>query len=154
MLLAMALAAVLGNQRESPRLLIASWIAFAVLSAAFGVGWAPFTDARYLGHEARETLTYALTAIPLAIAACSYLANPRAARRSAPRYAPICFAAFVALALYQAAGAMAGGIRQHAQSTDPVRLVCTHFFEHTLSLFVVTSHSCLLYWWASGRGKR
>jgi hypothetical protein len=153
MLLAMALAGALGNRPGSPRLLVACWIGFAVLSAAFGVGRAPFTDARYLGHEARETLTYALTAIPLAVAACSLLADPGPARRSPPRYALISFAGFLALAAYQAAGAIAGGVRQHAQSTDPVRLIGTHFFEHTLGLLVVTSHSCLFYAWTARRGK-
>ena len=28
-----------------------------------------------------------------------------------------------------------------------------HFFEHTLGLLVVSSHSCLLYVWAARRGK-
>ena len=152
MLLAMALAGALGTHRGGARLLMTSWIALAILSAVFRIGAAPFTDARYLGHEARETFTHALTTVPLAVALCSYLAE-RTTRHSRRRFAWIPAAGFLALAAYQAGGAVAGGIRQHAQSGDPVRLIGAHFFEHTLGLLVVSSHSCLLYVWAARRGK-
>ncbi len=151
-LLAMSLAAAVGRCRGSGRLLQAAWVTFAVLSVAFGIAAAPFADARYLGHEARETFTHALTTVPLAIGICCFCADGGPSGRVHRCRIVWPAAACALLAVYQVAGAVFGGVREHAQSADPVRLVCAHFFEHTFSLLVVGSHSALLYVLASGRG--
>ena len=77
-----------------------------MLLAVFGTGAAPFTDARYLGHEARETLTHTLPTVPLAVVLCAYLSGP-ASHHSGRRLAWISAAGFLAPA-YQAGGAIAG----------------------------------------------
>ncbi len=165
MLLAMALTVVAGprGDRGNAGLLKVAWGAFAILSLVFGINLSPFTDPRYLGHQARETFTHALTSVPLAVAACGYLAerirpagpwrNSRRTVVALPCFSRMAAAGFLILAAYQAAGALSGGIARHAQTTDPFRLVCTHFFEHTFSLIVVPSHAALLYALAGKRGR-
>jgi hypothetical protein len=47
--------------------------------------------------------------------------------------------------LYQATAVIVTGSQKHAQTQDFVRVVCGHFFEHTLSYLVVPVHAALFY---------
>ena len=148
MLLAFALVAWAGASRDRTRRAVVFWIscgAFAVLSAVFGLSAAPFRDARYLGHEARETVTHALVTVPLAVALCVRIARCGVHVRRAPPRARWAFGGFLLLAAYQVAGAVLAGSRSRAQSGDLVSLIGVHFFEHVLSYLVVAAHACLFY---------
>jgi hypothetical protein len=59
----------------------------------------------------------------------------------------------VVLVLYQAAAVIITGSPKHAQTQDFVRVVCGHFFEHTLSYLVVPAHAALFYL-AGARGTK
>jgi hypothetical protein len=128
------------------RLWPVAWLAFGALSLAFGWNAVPLTDARYLGHQARETFTHALVTVPLAIAVCPAAADP-SVRRALPWAA-----AFTLLAGYQAAGVLWTGAGRMGQTSDPVRLVAAHFFEHTLSYAVVALHTLAFCRLAAARG--
>jgi hypothetical protein len=143
MLLGMALAAAAGRARGSAALLGAAWAVFAVLSLALVRNAAPFLDARYLGHQARETLTHALVSVPLAVAACCAAGGAGFSLKPISRRMLWPAAGFVLLSVYLAAGAVWTGSGQHAQTNDPVKLLCSHFFEHSFSYLVVSSHAAL-----------
>jgi hypothetical protein len=145
MLLAAALAAAVGSGDGRRVGLAAAWVAFGAATAVFGCGAAPFADARFLGHQVRETMTHALTTAPLGIAACLWLVQGEGFVRWRSRAVIVPVLGFVALAGYQVAGAVLGGVREHAQTNDPVRLVCVHFFEHTFSYAVVATHAAALW---------
>jgi hypothetical protein len=139
----MLLPVTLAGLKGRAWLLHASWGAFAVLSLIFGVNGAPFFDPRYLGHEARETFTHALVTIPLAVELC--LAMSQTAAGAGGRGWWLATGACALLVIYQVAGAIVTGSRAHAQTSDFVRVVCSHFFEHTFSYLVVPIHSALFY---------
>ncbi len=149
MLLAVALAAWAsgagGGQARRTSVFWTSVAAFVVLSVLFGWSAAPFRDARYLGHETRETLTHGLVTVPLAVGVCLAMAGRASKARSTPRAAWWAFGGFVLLAVYQAAGAVLAGSRGRAQSNDLVKVLCVHFFEHAFSYLVVAAHAALFY---------
>jgi hypothetical protein len=127
----------------SARLLRASWAAFTLGCIVFGVSALSFADPQYLGHQARETVTHGLITIPLAVGLC--LGLSQAPEETALRvFWPAAFG-FTLLGFYQAAAVIATGSRQYAQMQDLVRVVCGHFFEHTLSYLVVPVHAALFY---------
>jgi hypothetical protein len=129
-----------GNRRWS---WAAGVAAFLVACLIFGVNRSPSLDARYLGHQARETFTHALVTIPLALWFCLSLSEPapEAFRWRWPAAATGCGL----LMLYQVGGVVLTGSREHAQTHDLVRIVCSHFFEHTFSYLVVPIHAALFY---------
>jgi hypothetical protein len=139
-----------GKRSRAPALWC-SWAAFAVLTAVFGWSAAPFLDPRYLGHEARETLTHGLVTVPLAVAVCLWMTGG-GVRRAGTAGAWWALGGFAALAAYQAVGAVLTGSRARAQTNDLVSLVCVHFFEHALSYLVVATHAALFYGLAVRRG--
>jgi len=157
MLLALALAAWAGASSGKGRRASLFWLScagFAALTAVFGWSAAPLRDARYLGHEARETLTHGLVTVPLAVAVCLRMAGRGGPGRRTPRAAWWALGGFALLAAYQAAGAVLTGSRSRAQSNDLVSLLCVHFFEHALSYLLVTAHAALFYAAASRAGAR
>jgi len=133
--------------RFSPYLLSA-WGLFAILTIIFGVSNAPFTDARFLGHQARELFTHALVTVPLAIGCC--LAMPRTEPTTEPRSKPgiwpiAAMGVFILVALYLGFGILLTRSQRLAQSNDWIRVICGHFFEHTIGYLVVTVHSVFFY---------
>lgn len=157
MLLALALAAwagACGGRARRATLFWTSVVAFAALTAIFGWSAAPFRDARYLGHEARETLTHGLVTVPLAVGVCLGMAGRAGKVRRTPRAVWWAFGGFALLAAYQAAGAALTGSRSRAQSNDLVSLLCVHVFEHVFSYLVVAAHAALFYVLASGCSAR
>jgi hypothetical protein len=143
MLLPAAVAPLVLSGRGSRRVLAASWVAFGMGCLIFGISGASFFDPRYLGHQARETLTHALVTIPLALSLCLAISETtEAPGRRGWSFAP---AGFALLVLYQVAGVLASGSQEHAQTRDMTRLVGSHFFEHTLSYLVVPLHALLFY---------
>jgi len=148
MLLAVALTGwAAGGATAKPRPAVwwMSWAAFGVLTTLFGWSTEPFRDARYLGHQARETLTHALVTIPLAVAVCLRISGQPAPDPAKPRGAWWAAVGFSSLAAYQFAGAVVTGSQGRAQSNDLVSLICVHFFEHVFSYAVVAAHAVLLY---------
>ncbi len=137
-----------GKRGQRNNVLIAAWVLFAALTMVFGVDGAPFTDARYLGHQARELFTHTLVTIPMAIAmvgrgtfVVTWTKLPKAAT-----------AAFLFLSAYLAAGVLLTRSHQVAQSSDWVEVVCGHFIEHTLSYVVVPAHAVFFYLLGARRG--
>jgi hypothetical protein len=152
MLLALALSVwgvTSSGKAPRPSLFWMGGAAFAALTAVFGWNGAPFRDARYLGHEVRETVTHALVTVPLAVGLCLRMAGGGAGQRT-PWRGEWAFAGFALLAAYQATGAVVAGSRSQAQSSDLVSVLFVHFFEHVLSYAVVATHAVLFYAVASG----
>jgi hypothetical protein len=156
-LLTLAMAAWAGDGGWRARRTTLFWTSvavFAALTAIFGWSAAPFRDARYLGHEARETLTHGLVTVPLAVSVCLAMAGRPGKARRTPRAAWWAFGGFALLAAYQAVAAALAGSRSQAQSNDLVKVLCVHFFEHALSYLVVAAHAALFYSLAGRRGVR
>jgi hypothetical protein len=118
---------------------------FAVASLFFGVNAKPFTDAVYLGHQARELFTHGLVTVPLALGACLGLVaaskTPAGSEVEAatPRMGSVYLAGTAAIVIgaYLAVGTLATGASSQAQTTDLVAVVFVHFFEHTLTYVLV-----------------
>ncbi len=137
-----------------PFVLISAFSLFGLLTVVFGISSAPFTDARFLGHQARELFTHALVTVPLAIGCC--LAMPRNEPEAAPakpRIWPIvAMAVFILLAAYLAFGIVLTRSQRLAQTNDWIKVICGHFFEHTIGYLVVTVHSVFFYLLGARRG--
>lgn len=132
------------DRKGESSLLLSAWALFAILTMIFGVSSASFTDARFLGHQARELFTHALVTVPLAIGCC--LAMPRTESNSKPGIWPIAaMVVFILLALYLGFGIVLTRSPRLAQSNDWIKVICGHFFEHTISYLVVTVHSVFFY---------
>jgi hypothetical protein len=120
---------------------------FAMLTIIFGVTSAPFTDARFLGHQARELFTHTLVTVPLAIACC--LSLPQSDRNESPSKGQIIpilsLALFVLIAAYLMFGIVLTRSQRLAQTNDWIKVICGHFFEHTISYLVVCVHSVFFY---------
>jgi len=152
-----AYVAQFGNLRpiaSRPFTLIISLAIFAILTVIFGLSSAPFTDARFLGHQARELFTHALITVPLAIGCC--LSIPRGeAPTSAPKpeiWPTVAIATGIILAAYLGFGIVLTRSQHLAQTNDWIKVICGHFFEHTISYLVVTVHSVFFYLLGARRG--
>ena len=149
MLLPAFYVAQLGNLRpidNRPVILISAFASFAIFTIIFGISPAPFTDARFLGHQARELFTHALITVPLAIGCC--LSIPRKETESTSKRTIWPIAAIViciVLTAYLGAGIVLTRSQHVAQSNDWIKVICGHFFEHTISYLVVTVHSVFFY---------
>jgi hypothetical protein len=131
-----------------PIILISSFASFAILTIIFGISGAPFADARFLGHQARELFTHALVTVPLAIGCCLSIprAEPSEESPSKRSFWPIAaIVACILLAAYLVAGFLLTRSQHLAQTNDWIKVICGHFFEHTISYLVVTVHSVLFY---------
>jgi len=136
-------------------LTVAAWILFAGLTFVFGVNRAPFADAVYLGHQARELATHAIVTVPLGLGLCLRLAatrplDPRrmlAGLLSPAVLGPALLA--IAIGVYLAAGVMMTGAVDQGQTSSLSALIFPHFFEHTLTYLVVGLISPAAYLWAT-----
>ncbi len=61
-------------------------------------------------------------------------------------------AACILLAVYLGAGVLLTRSKHLAQSNDWIKVICGHFFEHTISYLVVTIHSVFFYLLGARRG--
>jgi hypothetical protein len=152
-----ALVTQVGNLRpiaNRPLLLLTALTLFAILTIVFGVSSAPFADARYLGHQGRELFTHALITVPLAIGCC--LSIPRGGpptEASKPGIWPIAAIVICILATaYLGVGIVLTRSQHLAQTNDWIKVICGHFFEHTISYLVVTVHSVFFYLLGARRG--
>ena len=138
-----------GPHGAGMRILAGSWILFAALSFIFGLNAKPLIDPQYLGHQARELFTHSLVTVPLAIALCLLLSLPKAEAFGSRNFPWQAFAIATSVcaisAVYLLAGIVTKSSYSHAQSSDPVRVVCGHFFEHSFSYLVVPSHAVAFY---------
>jgi hypothetical protein len=150
--------AQVGNLRpiaNRPFVLISALLLFAILAIIFGPSSAPFTDARFLGHQARELFTHALITVPLAIGCCLLIPReePSTESPSKPGIWPIAaIATCIILAAYLGLGIVLTRSQIVAQSNDWIKVICGHFFEHTISYLVVTVHSVFFYLLGARRG--
>jgi len=150
--------AQVGNLRpiaNRPLALITALALFALLTTIFGLSPAPFTNARFLGHQARELFTHALVTVPLAIGCC--LSMPRGEPATEPVSKPgvwpiTAIVACALLAAYLAFGIVLTRSQRLVQSSDWIKVICGHFFEHTISYLVVTVHSVFFYLLGARRG--
>ena len=131
------------------RILAATWLAFVALTLVFGLNMSPFTDPQYLGHQARELFTHSLVTVPLAVAACLSLSSRKAegpGQKDFPwRMVTLAAAGCAIPAIYLLVGVVTKSSYSHAQTSDPVRVICGHFFEHSFSFLVVPSHTAVFY---------
>jgi hypothetical protein len=133
-----------------PRLYLGSLAGFVLLTFLFGLTPEPFTDARYLGHQARELFTHGLVTFPLAVGACLKLAGdipvPSASKKTAKlRSVWLAVAVAGSLAAFVIFGALRTGASQQAQTHELHRLVAVHVFEHTLGYLLVAAASVCFY---------
>ncbi|HEY6392254.1 MAG TPA: hypothetical protein VIX89_13295 [Bryobacteraceae bacterium] len=115
---------------------------------------APFTDARFLGHQARELFTHALITVPLAIGCCLSMPREVAAEPHSKRgiWPIAALATCTLLAAYLGVGIVLTRSHDVAQTNDWIKVICGHFFEHTISYLVVTIHSVFFYLLGARRG--
>jgi hypothetical protein len=150
--------AQVGNLRpiaNRPLILISSFASFAILTIIFGISAAPFTDARFLGHQARELFTHTLVTVPLAMGCCVLIPRGEPATELTSNRRILSISAIVAcilLAAYLGAGVLLTHSQRAAQSNDWIKVICGHFFEHTISYLVVTVHSVFFYLLGARRG--
>jgi len=117
----------------------------------------PFTDAIYIGHEARELFTSVLVTLPLAFGlgflAAGECAPPASgADRNAQRARWVtAIAAGVALGLYLVLGAVLMDAASSGQTDDVVMLIAPHFFEHAQTYAVVTLMALAVHRYAIGK---
>ncbi len=117
---------------------------FLLLSLLFRPTIAPFTDARFLGHQAREFITHILTTVPLALSCTLPFKSQRAPFRVRPRSDMIVLIAFsLSLALWLGIGALVTDAQSQAQSNSLVPILAGHMFEHTFG-FVLVPASALV----------
>ncbi|MCK6483447.1 MAG: hypothetical protein L6R00_04845 [Phycisphaerae bacterium] len=156
MLLALALAglrpvatarAARPADRAGLRCFVRAMLLFILFSVLFVLNREPFVDGRVLGHQARELFTHSVTTIPLALGACFFLERRVCGAdaaldapasldgvnrpRSALRPALIALALACLIGAYLAVGVIVTDAAGESQSHSVVRLVCSHFFEHT-----------------------
>jgi hypothetical protein len=138
-----------------PLLLITAFALFGILTIVFGLSSTSFTDARFLGHQARELFTHALVTVPLAIGCCLLIPRVEPSTESAPKPGSWSTAAIVTcilLAAYLGFGIFLTRSQHLAQTNDWIKVICGHFFEHTISYLVVTIHSVFFYLLGARRG--
>jgi hypothetical protein len=137
-----------------PLVLISAFSLFAILTAVFGISSAPFTDARFLGHQARELFTHTLVTVPLAIGCCLAMAHndPEESAMKTRIWPIVAIIVFILLAAYLAFGVVLTRSQRLAQTNDWIKVICGHFFEHTISYLVVTVHSVFFYLLGARRG--
>lgn len=117
----------------------------------------PFTDAIYIGHEARELFTSVLVTLPLAFGTGFLAARDRApaasgADRTAHRARWIlAIAAGIALGFYLCLGAVFMDAAASGQTDDVVMLIAPHFFEHAQTYAVVALTALMVHRLAAGK---
>jgi hypothetical protein len=112
-----------------------AWLYFLALTVVFGLSLEPILDPRFIGHQAREILTHALTTLPLGLgllAAVHRLAGVQCASRpgrwpTAALAGVMLIPAYLGIAVF-ATDAMATGQTERGLAA----VVAAHFFEHVL----------------------
>lgn len=128
-----------------------SFFLFASLTAFFGVTAEPFTDARFLGHQARELVTHASVTVPLSVAACLALIRrggakpPAAPRPRAPWPTRSAWAICTCLGAFLVGGALLTHAPRVAQTSSVTSLVFVHYFEHILDYALVSAVAALAF---------
>lgn len=137
---------------------LASFLGVTLLFAHSPAGLAkPFTDAIYIGHEARELFTSVLATLPIAfglglLAATGSNAPASGADRTAHRASWIgAIVAGIALGLYLCLGAVFMDAAASGQTDDVVMLIAPHFFEHAQTYAVVTLTALMVHRLAAGQ---
>lgn len=160
MVLATGLASVVcrTGRSGSRSLLIGAWAVYGILTLVFGVSGAAFRDPRYLGHQARELFTLTLVAVPLATACCAacvpHCEPGTSAGFAIGRTTLICGTLFLLVTAYLGVAVLLTRSQQVAQTGDWVRIVCSHFFEHSAGDLAAPLHAVLFYQWASVRSAK
>jgi len=143
-----------------PRWYFAALLLFVVLSVAFGLTAEPFTNGRYLGHQARELFTHALVTLPLSTGAgLAVLPGPagrlvKAPWRGFPVAGWIAGAAAALAGTYLAVATLVTKAAAQAQTASPVSLIFVHFFEHSFSYLISASLSAVIILSDSLRGAK
>jgi len=157
--LAAGIAAGLGGTGGWPDrrrwLLPAAWGWVALLSLIFGVQAAAFTDARFIGHQAREILTHGTITLPLALAVVRCATTTReaaTAARRAPTAAQVgAWLAAAGIPVFLVLAFHGRSLQGTAQlNTGMSGLVAAHVFEHALD-YIITAAAALAAFGA-GRG--
>ncbi len=125
---------------------------FAGLTVLFRPTLEPFTDATFLGHQARELFTHTLVTFPLALGLCLCQAQRVAQSQSRPmregtRTIVVTGVLAVAAGLFLLIGSVITGAASQGQTQDMAGLVFPHFAEHFLGYLLVPAVSGLLYLW-------
>ncbi|MGH9387705.1 MAG: hypothetical protein ACRD2N_25900 [Vicinamibacterales bacterium] len=127
----------------------AGFAAFFGLTILFSLNLDPFVNAVFLGHQLREAFTHSLVSIPAAWGMCLLLARNAWGATSrqtvSVRTAQFVGAFGVVVGLFLAISGFAKSVASQGQSESLVVLLFPHFFEHTLSYFIVGTVAGLVY---------
>ncbi len=136
-----------GTERQSQKLWMMAWGYFAALTAIFGVTGRIFTDARYVGHQAREIMTHGLITYPLAYGVLYFFATrlfstrDRLLGRAAINFRPTDYiqAALVFLIpVYLGVVTLMGeGLEAGQPERGLAAMIGAHAFEHALDYLLV-----------------
>jgi hypothetical protein len=150
------------SDRMGLMVVIGTFAGFIVLTIVFAAGptplTMPFTDSRYLGHQARELLTHGLVTLPIAFGCCLILIGQTAPidrvhhgaqgrRVAGPAWLRGAAASAIlgtALAGYVGIASLVTGAASRGQADDPVTLIFPHVFEHGFTYLVVSLTACLV----------
>lgn len=117
---------------------IAAWAWFLGLTLVFRPTLEPFTDPRFIGHQAREILTHGLVSLPLVAAVLalitgSHEASDRATAVDVKATLALTAAGFVAIPVFLAVATITGDAMSAGQTDGGFSaMVAAHFFEHLL----------------------
>jgi hypothetical protein len=124
---------------------IAAWAWFLGLTLVFRPTLEPFTDPRFIGHQAREILTHGLVTLPLVIAVmCLFSGSnderPRSQAAGDRTMLALTAFAFVAIPVFLGISAIVGDAMSAGQTDSGLSaMVAAHFFEHLLDYVFVAS---------------
>ncbi|MEO8602800.1 MAG: hypothetical protein ABI629_09505 [bacterium] len=118
-------------------------LAYAGLTWLCEPSWAPFTDARCVGHQLRELVTHVAITLPLGLGVLLGLTSPLATTEPPrplgwPRDARLALLVLFAVGLFLGSAALGLGAAAAARpGAGLAALVAAHAFEHTLDYVFV-----------------
>ena len=129
-----------GDVRNS-RTWRAAWFYFLALTIVFGVSLEPILDPRFIGHQAREILTHAITTLPLGLGLLAivqrFVGAGRGTRR--PPWRAAAFAGVVLIPAYLGIAVLATDAMATGQTERGLAaVVAAHFFEHSLDFVLIS----------------
>jgi hypothetical protein len=122
-----------GSSRSTSRRI--AWLYFVGLTVMFSFGFEPFFDPRFIGHQARDILTHAVTTLPLGLGLIALVhrvlgVTPGAAP---PDRLGVRIAAVLAIPAYLGAATLLGDALSTGQTERGLAaMVAAHVVEHVL----------------------
>ena len=137
-----------GNQ-AGQSIFAASLSVFGILTIVFLPDLDPFRDPVFLGHQVREVFTHVLVTVPMAWAACLYLAGDQAnvSRHGGVsiRWSAVAGVGGLLIGVYLLTGGLLTSAASQGLTASVTMLLCPHFFEHSYTYAIVPLVAALVY---------